>query len=386
MSLERSPILYRAAWHTGELLHRRVDPSRSWIRCTDGGRTSGSVRADQDMSTDQTPSTAHSHTAGQRDELRSVSAAGVADDPIPSYRGDRTTSYPLALQPAPDVSNPVLTIRDVSDHADWGCIADPFMFVPETGPWYVFFEIYNRFRSPPAVISHATSTDRGRTWEYGGVVLREDCHLAFPHVFGWRDRYYMTPERHEDGKPADLKLYATSSLPDGWAEIAAPVSPPVSLHDPVVFRWADRWWLVAGTGSELYAYHSDELEVDDWQPHGANPVVTDRPRGARPGGRPIVTDDGILLFLQDCAAEYGHRLRAFEIETLAPDAYVDSERPESPVLSSTHRLFGWNAGKMHHVDPWFVDGQWRCVVDGNIGWGRRLFGRDHWAIGMYDAE
>lgn len=305
---------------------------------------------------------------------------------VPQYRHCQLHSSPLSLRPAADVINPVLTVQDVTDHGRWGCVADPFMFIPETGPWYMFFEVYSRSLTPPAVIGCATSADHGRTWEYDGIALKSDIHYAFPYVFRWGDTYYMVPERYHEDRTLDIKLYATDQLPRGWTPVATLVPTSMHLHDPVVFRRQDRWWLIAGTGRGLYAYHTDELTADDWCPHEANPIVADRPRAGRPGGRPIVTDDGVLLFLQTGIEEYGHMLRVFEIETLSPNQYADSECLGSPILTPENRLLGWNSGKMHHIDPWYVDGQWRCAVDGNIGWGRRIFGRDHWAIGIYDGD
>jgi hypothetical protein len=160
--------------------------------------------------------------------------------------------------------------------------------------------------------------------------------------------------------------------------------PEKPLHDCVVFRHGGRWWAVAGNGRDLHIYHSPRLVADDWTPHEANPVVEDRPQSARPGGRPFVTGDRVFLYLQDCSAQYGKQLRLYEVETLDPAVYDDREVQASPVLTPGSKLLGWNAGKMHHIDYQFVDGRWRCVVDGNIGVGRMLFG-NNWSIGLYES-
>jgi hypothetical protein len=131
-------------------------------------------------------------------------------------------------------------------------------------------------------------------------------------------------------------------------------------------------------------YHSRRLVADGWEPHSQNPVVVDRPAAARPGGRPFVADGCVFVYFQDCRRRYGHQVRLYRLESLSRNSYADSPVVDAPVLSPTPRHFGWNAGKMHHID-YYPDGdRWRCLVDGNIGTGRALFG-DNWSIGVYDS-
>ncbi len=301
-------------------------------------------------------------------------------------RFDESIPVPSTFRPARGVSNPVLTRKDVTDYGRVHFVADPFLFITSDGLWYLFFEVFNKDRSPTAVIGHATSPDGGRTWTYDGVVLSDSLHLAFPYVFRWENTYYMLPEKWDRNRPAPVDLYATDSLPEGWSRVATLVSPDHRLHDCVLFRWDGRWWLLGGDGNRLYAYHNDELESETWQPHERNPVVTDRPSAARPGGRPIVTTESIRVFLQDCLDKYGHRVRGYEITDLTPSSYADRERPTSPDLTPASGSIGWNTGRMHHVDPWYVGDRWYCAVDGNVGLGERLLGADHWAIGIYDGS
>jgi len=283
--------------------------------------------------------------------------------------------------------NPVLTIADVTDYGEAEFVADPFLF-PTDSEWNLFFEVYNRDRRPTGVIGHATSEDGGRSWTYNRVVLQDEFHLAFPYVFEYNDYFYMVPDRWNRDEPASVRLFRTASLPDGWEPVTTIVDPDRQLADCIVFHWNDRWWALLGSDDgqyDLCAYYTDDLLADGWTPHRQNPVVSGRPRGARPAGRPIVGEDGILVFLQDCASQYGDKVRAFDVTRLAPDAYADRERPESPILRSASGSFGWNSGRMHHIDPWYTGEGWLCMVDGDVKFGRRVFGPDHWAIGMYRA-
>jgi hypothetical protein len=353
------PAVRRMAWTAGEFVHRRLG---------DG----------EQMPTGRG---ARPETAGADGPLSRPSATGPN---VPTYPYGETGGDPVRPRPAA-TSNPVLTAADVDDYGDVDFVADPFLF-PGDGVWHLFFEVFNRDRRPTGVVGHATSDDGGRSWRYDGVVLWDGIHLAFPYVFKWDGQYYMIPDRWNRESPADVRIYRTDALPDGWEAVSTVVEPDTQLADCVVFRWDGRWWAILGSDDgnyELHVYYADELTTDRWTAHERNPVVAGRPSAARPGGRPIVRNDRILVFFQDCLALYGGKVRAFDIERLTPSEYEDRSRPENPVLEASDGRFGWNSGRMHHIDPWYTDDGWVSAVDGNIGFGRRAFGPDHWSIGLY---
>lgn len=345
----------RASWTAGEVVHRRL---------------ADRLARDRDASD---PATAGNQWGGLGEP--------VGIESITRHR-------PFRPKPMESVSNPVLTAADVTDYGNADFVADPFLFPSDAGEWHLFFEVYNSDRTPTAVIGHATSTDGGRSWEYDEVVLRDEIHLAFPYVFEWQGAFYMVPDRWNRQNPASVRLYRTEELPNGWRKVSTIVRPDHQLTDCVVFRWNDRWWAIMGgesPGHGLFVYYADDLLTAGWTPHERNPVVSRRPSGSRPGGRPIVGEDGIVLFLQDLTAKYGEKVRTFEIERLSPTEYVDRERSDSLVLEASNRFVGWNSGRMHHIDPWYTTEGWLCAVDGNIGFGDRVFGHNHWSIGMYQA-
>jgi hypothetical protein len=342
----------RFSWSVGEFVHRRL--------------------------ADRLTRTKNGHEASApSDEQRPVT---------PSSNEVVDGQQPLRFRSMESVDNPVLTAADVTDFGDADFVADPFLFVSETEEWNLFFEVYNGGRRPRAAIAHATSEDEGRSWEYDRVVLRDDIHLAFPYIFEWKDSFYMVPDRWNRENPATIRLYRTDRLPGGWHHVTTLVRPDRNLADCVVFRWNDRWWAILGSAGGrrgVWAYYADDLLSDGWTQHERNPVVAERPRANRPAGRPIVGENRILFFFQDCVSRYGDKVRAYEINQLSPTTYADRERPDSPILEGSTRRLGWNSGRMHHVDPLYTPEGWICAVDGNIGFGRRAFGQYHWAIGMY---
>lgn len=354
-AVKRVPHLRRLCWHGGRIAHHVV-PSI--------GRRESTSRSTPPHPTD-------------------VSSDG--GQPLGPLQSDHD---PLELVPDPGVVNPVLTATDVTDYGWVDFVADPFCFVTESGEWHMFFEVCNTNRTPDAVIGHATSPDEGTTWEYDQVVLNTGAHLSFPYVFEWEGTKYMIPEEGST-HGTTVTLYEATDFPTQWEPAATLISNDHGTDDTVVFRWNDRWWAIVGESvfaNRLRVYYSDSLRADDWTPHEANPVVTDRPWATRPAGRPIVDDDRILVFYQDCETQYGDKVRAFEITDLTPTTYADRELPESPLLEATDDRFGWTSGRMHHVDPWYTGSRWRCAVDGNIGFGRSVLSDNHWAIGMYTTQ
>ena len=304
---------------------------------------------------------------------------------IPTYPYSPTLSEPLSACPDLRIPNPVLSAADVTDYGRVEYVADPFLFVSEDEGYHLFFEVYNGDRRPDAVIGHATSPDGGRHWRYDRVVLEADSHLSFPYVFEWDGTHYMLPEQG-GASGESVVLYAAREFPTDWSERAVLISANHPVNDTVLFRWKERWWALVGgstAGDRTYAYFSDDLTTEGWSPHRENPIVTDRPAAARPGGRPIVRDNRIIAFFQDCVINYGEKVRGYEITELTPSTYVDRELARSPLLRPVNRAIGWNAGRMHHIDPWYTGDGWLCAVDGDVGPRPNPVAKPYWSIGMY---
>jgi hypothetical protein len=280
--------------------------------------------------------------------------------------------------------NPILSATDVTDFGDVDFVADPFILPDKAGQWHMFFEVFNASLSPDAAIGHAVWSNGG--WEYNKIVLKTEFHLSFPYVFKWKDDVFMMPEQNNPDSNGTVLLYRAKKFPETWTETAKLIESDIWTGDPILFHWDGRWWLfvddVTDPGS-LYAFHNKSLETDEWIPHRKNPIVTDRITAGRPGGRPVMTDDRLLVFFQDQSGVYGSCVRVYEVTKLGPNKYNDRELQSSPILEPSDCTIGWNSGRMHHIDPWYVDGTWICVVDGNIGFGSSVFTTRNWSIGMY---
>lgn len=300
-------------------------------------------------------------------------------------RLDREPIPPLQISNHRSAHNPVLTGRDVDDFGQVDYVADPFL-IPDEGEWHMFFEVYNRSRYPTGAIGHATS-ENGYDWRYNGLVLTHVVHLSYPYVFKWDGEYYLVPDQQRPESDARVTLFRADPFPSRWTPVTTIVSPPRRTSDHVVIRFNDRWWCFVGhqpTGS-LYCYFSDDLLETDWTAHEANPVVWNRPHASRPGGRPLVSDDHIVIFYQDCDGGYGRRLYAYRITELSPDTFAEHRFQDAPVASGDG-LVGWRSGRMHHIDPWPVEDGFMCAVDGDIALGRHSWASAQWSIGICEFE
>lgn len=278
---------------------------------------------------------------GKRDEL----SIGV-------YTGDSLFS----LASPKIIKNPVLTAKDVTDiSADF--VADPFM-VRENSTWYMFFEVYNK-DTHQGDIGYAVSND-GYNWTYEQIVLDEPFHLSYPHVFKWKDEYYMIPESHRAGS---LRLYRALRFPAEWSFTGN------LLHgvykDPSLFRYDNRWWLFAQTNPEahdtLRLYYADAL-MGPWAEHPKSPIVCGDIRIAKPAGRVTTFGGQVVRYAQDWDPGYPFQVRAFEITRLTTTGYEEKE-VKDPILKASGS--GWNAQGMHHIDAHQVDGnEWIACVDG----------------------
>lgn len=265
---------------------------------------------------------------------------------------------PLALAPAPEACNPVLTAAQVTDMPA-AFVADPFL-LRVASTWYLFFEALHAAWDR-GVIGLASSAD-GWRWHYDRVVLQEPFHLSYPYVFPWQGAYYMVPETLEAGA---VRLYQASQFPYNWTCVAELL--PGQYADPTLFQADGLWWMfVCPTPYEhdaLALYYAESLH-GPWHAHPHNPLIQGDAGRARPGGRVTRCGAQLIRYAQDDAPYYGRQVRAFAITTLSPTDYAEQELAVSPILQPSG--VGWNAKGMHHVDPHQLsDTTWLASVDGH---------------------
>jgi glycosyl hydrolase family 43 len=266
-------------------------------------------------------------------------------------------SSPTQLYCPSTLDQGILRAADVLD-IDAVFVADPFM-TQSDGCWYLFFEVFDAVKRRGS-IGLATSRDLWQ-WSYQKVVLREQFHLSYPHVFESDGDYYMVVETLNRGC---VSLYRADSFPNAWSFVGPLVSGDYA--DPSIFWHDSKWWLfVCGSPYRhdvLRLFSAESLE-GRWREHPASPIIAQDARSARPAGRVIYFDGKFIRYAQDCFPTYGSRVRAFAIDVLTDDEYAEHEVPHSPVLRPGAGT--WNQGGMHHVDAHCISaGHWVACVDG----------------------
>jgi hypothetical protein len=199
--------------------------------------------------------------------------------------------------------------------------ADPFI-LHHDGRHHVFFE-HIRARETRGVISTFELGEDGQRSQ-PSVVLEHDTHLSYPHVFKHEDGVYMIPETEQR---QSVELYRAERVPDRWV-LDAVLLDGVRAVDATPFRHDGRWWMFVSVAerresvnAQVSLYYSDSLQ-GPWLPHRANPVVRDV-RRARPAGRVIAWDGGLIRPGQDCTTRYGSGIVLSRIVELSPSAYAE---------------------------------------------------------------
>jgi hypothetical protein len=263
---------------------------------------------------------------------------------------------PFDLADDESVSNPVLTREQVRDVAAT-LVADPFV-IRDGSKWYMFCEVFDS-TAGRGKIGVAVSDD-GLKWRYERIVLEEPFHLSYPYVFRQDGEFYLIPE---SGEASSVRLYQATDFPWKWKLVANLLEG--DFEDTSIIHYNELWWLftcTSPTHDELKLYFSDSL-LGPWISHPKNPIVRSDPSIARPGGRLIVYQEGLIRFTQDDKRTYGKAVRAFRITRISRTDYSEEPVLNRPIIKAHGTE--WARHGMHHVDPTQIGpDKWLAAVDG----------------------
>ncbi len=260
-------------------------------------------------------------------------------------------------------SNPIVTARDFEK---WNgrAIADPFAIF-RNGAWYLFFELFQK-DSNIAVIG-ASRSENLQDWEPLGIALKQPHHLSYPFVFEHDGEIYMMPESKSVKR---VDLFRAVDFPHRW--VFEKTILRGRLMDCSMVKHQGRYWIFAGWRSYgLRLFHAPH-PLGPWKSHWLPFIRGYSKSSSRPGGRPLLHDNKLLRFSQDCKECYGHQLRAWSVTRMNRLWYSEVPLYENPILSGSGQ--GWNARCMHHIDAFRVpkasntasgeEQEWLAFVDG----------------------
>ncbi len=256
----------------------------------------------------------------------------------------------------PDPRRVPYTIVHPPDDVEW---ADPFLVDTKSGV-LLFVEEWVRSRGRGRI--SVIPLDGSRAAGPSIPVLDLDHHLSYPFVFRWQGTWYLMPEQAAGGT---LELYRATDFPTAWTWDRTVLALPAA--DATIEEIDGRWWLFAslpglpGTApDELHLFHG-ETPLGPWEPHQANPVVTDV-RTARPAGRLFRANGAWYRPAQNGGPTYGFSVMVLRIEHLDQTSYreqivAEIEPGWAPGVSATHTFN--RSGAMTAIDARLREPRWR---------------------------
>lgn len=211
--------------------------------------------------------------------------------------------------------------------------ADPFIVAHEGRRWCFAEELIWEEKKGTIV---AFDLDDPKT--EAKVVLERPYHLSYPFVFNYDGQFYMIPETRSN---RSIEIYEATRFPYEWRPLK-PLMTGVEAVDATLHEYEGRWWMFVNMASrpggstwdELFIFHAPHPLSQNWVAHPKNPVISDV-RCARPAGRILASEDGLVRPAQDCRRRQGdlrpgvhfmqitrldaHHYEEVELDKLLPD-------------------------------------------------------------------
>lgn len=181
--------------------------------------------------------------------------------------------------------------------------ADPHLIRVGQDTW-IFAEAYDRILRR-GVISCCMLTETGATpWK---VVLKQPCHLSYPHLLEKDGQVWMIPESYVAN---EIAVFRAKRFPDCW-EKAAVLKTGGEPVDSTVFSQHGKHWLLTmqlENGKDrlmLYALADSGLS-GGW-------CAAESDGNTRPAGNLFRCGDALIRPAQDCSDSYGCALNFYEV-------------------------------------------------------------------------
>lgn len=231
-------------------------------------------------------------------------------------------------------------------------IADPFIYKYQD-EYFLFYELFTYIKGD-ADIAVCRLIEQDGQWQMQGekVILAEPFHQSYPYLFEYEGEIYCTPEQSEGNR---VKLYKALDFPYQWQDCGSLIE-DFPVVDPSIFKYQDKWWLLASKGSgeqdnSLYLWTSDN-PLSGWKRTQDQAIKTGLGQ-CRPAGTPFEVEGKLYRPIQAFKQRYGDGLLIGEIKHLSAQGFDEEIVFEiSPDAAYPHGL--------HHLS---LSGT-KAVVDG----------------------
>jgi hypothetical protein len=192
------------------------------------------------------------------------------------------------------------SLYNIVKNPSWGYAADPFL-VEENGKVYIFAELFDQ-REGKASLGYCTiNNNKCSKWK---VILKENFHMSYPHIFKMDGNWVICPESCED---KTVFLYKCKEFPDKW-EKTNPFINDMDCSDTTFLCQDGIFYGVTCLFHEnpmkllLFKYEDGKLTFSE-----KNPLIKGGEL-ARSGGAYFNDGNKTYRVSQDCSSEYGKSL------------------------------------------------------------------------------
>ncbi len=158
------------------------------------------------------------------------------------------------------------------------------------------------------------------------IILKHNYHLSFPHVFKYKNKYYMIPESSQNNT---IDLYEFINFPYILAK-KRNIIENISAADTIFLQHNNYCWLFTSIKYEnkklhnnnLSAFYAKDLLNDDFTEHPENPISSGDNYSRNAGGILTVNNE-LFRVSQDCEKIYGEKINYLKIKSLSTKNYIE---------------------------------------------------------------
>ena len=251
-------------------------------------------------------------------------------------------------------------------------VADPFV-IRKSSKWYIYSQIMNNECQKGEIGLHMSQEADGLSaFNYLGIVVREDWHLAFPFVVEYQNNFYMTTCALGLHHKNVIYLYEALSPEGPWRrrknafQLPRSGQPVGSIFNPVIFHdvndkeFTETWYLFfydEGLRKER-VYVSDHL-LGMWQEHPESGKYS-----IKHSGGVQVDDSGTKWCFERSSSS--SVVTKVQIAQLSRLHYIHgrSSSVTLPYLAGDEAAHSWGEQGMHTLNVLKEGELWYMVVDG----------------------